>query len=74
MATDNKESPVEKAVEFFTQGPDDREYEGQGGDDRVPKDQRTSDPKADANKYAQSQGEKLPYPDHAPVDEGNAPA
>lgn len=64
MAVDKNESPVEKVVEFFTQGPEDRAYENAGGDDRVPQEQRTDDPKADANTYALANGEDAPYPGH----------
>lgn len=65
MAVDKNENIFQKAKDFFWQGPDDRSYEDAGGDDRVPEDQRTNDPKADANKYARENGEEIPYPDHA---------
>lgn len=65
MAVDKNENVFEKAKDFFWQGPDDRAYEDAGGDDRVPKEERTNDPKADANKYALANGEDAPYPDHA---------
>lgn len=64
MAVDENENVFEKVKDFFWQGPDDRSYEDAGGDDRVPEDQRTNDPKADANKYARENGEEVPYPDY----------
>lgn len=64
MAVDKNEGFGEKVKDFFWQNPDDRSYEDAGGDDRVPENQRTNDPKDDANKYAQAAGEPLPYPDH----------
>lgn len=64
MAVDENEGVFEKVKDFFWQGPDDRSYEDAGGDDRVPEDQRTNDPKADANKYAREHGEEVPYPDY----------
>ena len=64
MAVDKNEGFFEKAKDFWTQGPEDRAYEDAGGDDRVPKEQRTNDPKADANKFAQDNGEEPPYPNH----------
>lgn len=64
MAVDKNESLGEKIKDFWWQGPSDRAYEDAGGDDRVPEDQRTDDPKADANKYAREHGEDAPYPDH----------
>ncbi len=83
MATDNKEGLVEKVKDFFTQRPDDHAYENHGGDDRVPPEKRTADPKADANEHAASAGEDLPYPGHerttsepwvTPADWKNKPA
>jgi hypothetical protein len=62
MAVDKKESPVEKVVEFFTQNPADRAYEDAGGDAKVPVEERTDDPRADANAYAKKVGEPEPYP------------
>lgn len=64
MAVDKNEGFFEKAKDFFTQKPSDRSYEDAGGDDRVPEEKRTDDPKADANKYARENGEEVPYPDH----------
>lgn len=63
MAVNSKESLVEKAVELFTQKPEDHEYEERGGDSRVPAAERTDNPKADANRYAVSLGEDKPYSD-----------
>lgn len=65
MAVDENEGVFEKVKDFFWQGPDDKAYEDAGGDDRVPEDQRTNDPKADANKYARENGLDEPYPGHA---------
>lgn len=65
VAVDKNEGFIEKVKDFFWQGPEDRSYEDAGGDDRVPEDERTNDPKADANKYARDHGEEIPYPDHA---------
>lgn len=64
MAVDKNENIFEKAKDFFWQSPGDRSYEDAGGDDRVPEDQRTDDPKADANKYARENGLEEPYPAH----------
>lgn len=64
MAVDKNESPVEKIKDFFLQGPEDRSYEEQGGDDRVPVAERTNDPKADANRFSLANGEEAPYPEH----------
>lgn len=67
MAVNENEGLGDKIVDFFTQKPEDHEYEKEGGDDRVPHHERTDDPKADANRFAQAAGEPLPYPNH---DEG----
>lgn len=64
MAVNEKEGFGEKVKEFFTQNPDDHEYEKAGGDSRVPKEQRKGDPKREANSYAVSHGEEPPYPGH----------
>ena len=64
MAVDKNEGIFEKVKDFWWQGPSDRAYEDAGGDDRIPEDERTDDPKADANKYARDNGEEIPYPDH----------
>ena len=66
MAVDKDESAFEKVKDFFTQKPEDRAYEDLGGDDRVPMNERTDDPKADANRYAHEAGEELPYPGYQP--------
>lgn len=65
MAVDGQEGIGEKVAEFFTQGPEDRAYEDAGGDSRVPAADRTDNPKADANAFAASNGEELPYPELA---------
>ena len=64
MAVDKDEGPLEKVKDFFLQTPEDRSYEDAGGDDRVPEEERTNDPKADANRYAKEHGEEEPYPNH----------
>lgn len=64
MAVDKDEGPFEKVKDFFWQGPGDRSYEDQGGNDQVPEEQRTNDPKADANKFAKDNGKESPYPNH----------
>lgn len=66
MGVNGNESPVERVKEFFTQDPTDRAYEEAGGDDRVPKGERTDDPKADAKALAAKSGEADPYPDYSP--------
>ena len=70
MAVNKNESIGDKVVDFFTQKPEDHEYEKAGGDDRVPMHERTDDPKADANRFARAAGEEIPYPDH---EEGDVP-
>lgn len=67
MATNNREGFVEKVTEFFTQNPADHKYEEEGGDSRVPAEERTNDPKSDARKYALAHGEDDPYPDMPPI-------
>lgn len=64
MAVDKEEGVLEKVGEFVTQKPEDRAYEDEGGNSEVPVEQRTDDPKADANRYAREQGDEPPYPDH----------
>lgn len=64
MAVDKDEGPLEKVKDFFWQTPEDRSYENEGGDDRVPEEERTNDPKSDANQYAKEHGEDKPYPGH----------
>lgn len=64
MAVDKDEGIIEKVKDFFWQNPEDRSYEDAGGDDRVPTDERTNDPKSDANKYARDRGEEIPYPNY----------
>lgn len=74
MAVDDKEGPLEKIKDFFTQKPEDRAYEDNGGDDRVSEADRTDDPKADAKAYAASVGEDDPYPDYTPSVTTESPA
>lgn len=64
MAAGDKEGIFEKVGEFFTQKPEDHDYEKAGGDAKVPDEKRTNDPLADANEYAVSVGKALPYPSH----------
>lgn len=68
MATNNKETFGQKAVEFFTQHKDDRAYEAEGGDDRVPEEKRQGNPRHEARVYALSVGEDDPYPEDGPLD------
>lgn len=70
MATNNSESIGEKITEFFTQEKPDHNYEQAGGDGRVPRHERTSDPKADANEFATAAGEELPYPEYERTSSG----
>jgi len=69
MATNNTESWGEKAVEYFTQTKEDREYEKAGGDDRVPEAERRGNPRKEARQYAQAHGEDDPYPEDGPLDD-----
>lgn len=69
MATNNTESIWQKGVEFFTQNKEDRTYEGEGGDDRVPKEDRKGDPRKEARIYARDHGEDDPYPEDGPLDQ-----
>lgn len=64
MAAGDKESVFEKVGEFFTQKPEDHDYEKAGGDAKVPAEKRTNDPLADANEHASAEGKNLPYPSH----------
>lgn len=68
MATNNKESAWEKTVEFFTQHKDDRTYEKEGGDGRVPVEKRQGNPRREARVYALSIGEDDPYPEDGPLE------
>ena len=70
MAVNDKESFGEKVKEFFLQNPEDREYEEQGGDARIPVEDRTESPRLDARKYALSIDEEDPYPEDGPLDGG----
>lgn len=67
MAVDEQEGPLEKIKDLFTQKPEDRAYEDAGGDDDVPEEDRTDDPKADAKRFALAAGEEDPYPDYTPA-------
>lgn len=66
MGVDGNEGFGERVKEFFTQTPEDREYEDRGGDQRVPVEDRTDDPKADAKRLAAANGEDDPHPDYNP--------
>lgn len=67
MTTNNKESRLYKVWEWFTQHRDDRAYEKDGGDDRVPKEDRKGKPRQEAREYAQTHGEDDPYPEDGPL-------
>lgn len=64
MGVNEDEGFGKKVKDFFTQKPEDHDYQKKGGDDRVPEGERTDDPQADANRYAVAHGEELPYPEH----------
>lgn len=68
MGTNKTEGFGEKVVEFFTQHKDDRAYEAEGGDDRVPKEDRKGNPRLEARLYALSVGEQDPYPEDGPIE------
>lgn len=68
MVTNNKENFGQKFTEFFTQHKDDRAYEAEGGDDRVPVEKRQGNPRLEARVYALSVGEQDPYPEDGPLD------
>lgn len=72
MGTNNTEGFGEKIVEFFTQHKDDRDYEAEGGDDRVPEEDRQGNPRHEARVYALNAGEEDPYPEDGPLDPGDA--
>lgn len=60
MAVNKDEGIIEKAVEFFTQAPEDHRYEELGGDAKIPVDQRTDNPMLDANNYAEAHPSEYP--------------
>lgn len=70
MATNHRESFGEKVAEFFTQHKDDREYEKEGGDGRVPEEDRQGNPRREARVYALSVGEADPYPEDGQLETG----
>lgn len=51
MASNADESTIERVAEFFTQRPEDHDYEKQGGDATIPVEFRTADPGADLNHW-----------------------
>lgn len=64
MPANPKESHWHRFRDFLIQKPEDHEYENNGGDDRLPEDQWTDDPLADANEHARALGEEVPWPSH----------
>lgn len=63
MAVNKKEDFLKKVKDFFWQGPKDHSYQDEGGDDRVPPQDRHGKPLHEANAYAAAHGEPLPYPE-----------
>lgn len=51
MATNEHEGFGERVAEFFTQKPEDRQYEESGGDAAIPAELRTDDPVADVQRW-----------------------
>lgn len=72
MAVDGKEGPLKKVKDFFWQDPEEKSYQDQGGDDRVPEADRHGNPLHEANDYAAKHGEPLPYPELAEGADGAA--
>lgn len=69
MATNNTEGWGQKVFEYFTQTKEDRQYEKEGGDDRVPEAERKGNPRREARVYAKQHGEADPYPEDGPLEE-----